>query len=57
MLGIAQYNIKTGSEEDIKLSVKINAYAYDDNGELSAQMTSCFSVYPVFACYVNKQNS
>ena len=57
ILGIAKYSLNTGAEQQIDLSVKITANAYNDKGEVSAQMTSCFAVYPVFACYANKSNS
>ena len=56
LLGIAKYNLNTSIEEDIQLSAKITANAYNDKGEVSAQMELIFPVYPLFAWYVNKTN-
>ena len=36
LLGIAKYNLNTSIEEDIQLSAKITANAYNDKGEVSA---------------------
>lgn len=36
LLGIAKYSLNTGIEEDIQLSAKITASAYNDKGEVSA---------------------
>ena len=36
LLGIAKYSLNDDTEEEVKLSASIGAYAYNDKGEVSA---------------------